>query len=170
MSLGLVTLAVDHHGPVPGIATLSLLTAEDVYFPVANHPEHTAAEAVVFRYWRHMIDVPGNLVRQMKGPMPTEVLAIPIAHAYVSHGRWIVECPFEGCLSAQYASKIDHRNFCIECDNGGTDKWVTVVWPSEIDLAAIEAALLARPATQTRNWLPDEPVANLAAENKAQGL
>ena len=165
-----MTLAVGHHEAVSGIATLALLTAEDVYHPVGNHPEHTAAEAVVFRLWRHGIDVPAQLRTQMKGPMPTEVLASPVAQAYVSHGRWAVDCPFDGCFSAQYASVLDPRFFCIECDNGGTAKWVTVIWPSEIDTAAIEAALLARPAASTRNWLQGEPVGNLADENKAQGL
>jgi hypothetical protein len=155
---------------VSGIAILSLATAEDIYHPHRQHPEHTAPEAVVFRLWRHGPGTPAQLQGQMKGPMPVEVLADPVAHAYVSHGRWAIDCPFEGCSSAQYASKTDPRFFCIECDNGGTGKWVTVVWPSEVDVAAIETALLVRPGLANRNWLPDEPVANLLEENKAAAL
>jgi hypothetical protein len=155
---------------VSGIATLSLLTAEDIYRPHRQHPEHTPVEALVFQLWRHGANVPAQLQGHMKGPMPSEILADPVAHAFVSHGRWAVECPFEGCFSAQYASKADRRFFCIECDNGGTDSWVTVVWPSEVDVAAIESALLLRPPAANRNWLHYEPVGNLLDENKAAGL
>jgi hypothetical protein len=154
---------------VSGIAILSLATAEDIYHPHRQHPEHTAPEAVVFRLWRHGPGTPAQLQGQMKGPMPVlvEEPELQLASAYVSHGRWAVDCPYEGCFSAQYASKSDHRFFCIECDNGGTGKWVTVVWPSAEDLAAIETTLLVRPGLANRNWLPDEPVANLLEENKA---
>jgi hypothetical protein len=146
------------------------VTAEDVYHAHPQHPEHTPAEAAVFRHWRHHAGVPGPQRLQMRGPWPNELAASPVAKTYVNHGRWCVDCPFEGCSSAQYASKTDHRFFCIECSNAGTGKWVPVAWPEDLELAAIEAALALRPVLSVRNWHPGEAVADLEAQNKIHGV
>jgi hypothetical protein len=92
-------------------------------------------------------------------------LSTPL-QAWVSGGRWIVMCP---CGGAQLAARDDHRFFCVDCLNaqvGG--QWRTVSWPA--DAAAIETALLRRPAPETRTWLPTETLADLLAENAEHGL
>lgn len=87
-----------------------------------------------------------------------------LAYAEVSHGRWIVRCPF--CRSAQLASKEDHRFFCVECLNEVAGRrWVRVVWPEEPE--PIEAALLARPERAFMHWRKGEPVEALLVENAA---
>jgi hypothetical protein len=115
----------------------------------------------------------------MKGPWPTAVVEMPVAEAYVNHGRWMVDCPW-GCRSAQHASKSDHRFFCVECDSGATKAWCHVTWPSDLEVAAIEAALGLRPDVTKRNWLTPamraeygldpETAADLSRENKDAGL
>lgn len=83
--------------------------------------------------------------------------------AYGNHDRWVVECP--DCASAQLACRTDHRFMCGECGNvaiGGL--WRPVVWPT--GGRAIEAELSQRPERVTRNWLPGETVAELAAERE----
>lgn len=152
-------------------------SAEDFYHPHRQHPEHTPAEAVVFRFWRHGGDVPAQLRGQMKGPWPTELASAPVALAYVNHGKWVINCPFKPCSSAQDAARGDHRFFCVQCDSGGTGQWVSVRWPDDAEVLAIDAALGVRPQVPTRNWLPPEMRAeyglppetavDLVAENKA---
>jgi len=160
-------------------AAAHFVTAEDVYHPHQAHPEHTPPEAAVFRWWRHSVGVPAPQQRQMRGSWPTGLAEGPLAEARVDHGRWVVDCPFPGCNSAQFASKTDHRFFCVDCS--GPDRlWVPVVWPDDIELAAIEAALSLRPEISTRSWespgwrarrgVSPETVADLLAENAAHGL
>ncbi len=95
------------------------------------------------------------------------------AAAEVNHSRWIVCCPLIApdtggrCGGAQVAAKSDRRYLCTSCGNaqvGG--KWLPVIWPSDKDIARIEAALLARPNEANRNWKPGEKIAALIAENK----
>lgn len=143
-----------------------LISAEDRYHPHGSHPEHSPAEAVVFRYWRHHAGVSGPQRLQMKGPWPTELVDGVTALAYVNHGNWTVDCPFPGCWAAQFASREDRRFFCTHCGRG----WVRVVWPDDLELLAIEAALLIRPESPTRNWTPGEAVADLEAENREHGV
>jgi hypothetical protein len=53
---------------------------------------------------------------------------------------------------------------CVEClnvDIGG--KWRPVTWPE--DAAEIETLLDARAVETTRNWTPDETLADLADED-----
>ena len=86
-----------------------------------------------------------------------------IIHAYVNHGRWIVECP--SCSSAQVASRTDPRFFCSECLNGyAGQEFVAVVWPE--DAEAIEAELEKRPQKTNQNWMTHETVSILRAENE----
>jgi hypothetical protein len=159
-------------------AIVHFIVAEDVHQPHPQHPEHTAPEAAVFRYWRHHTGVAGPQRLQMKGPWPTKVLPSPVAIARVDHSRWIADCPFEGCHGAEYVSKTDRRFFCIACSNGGTGQWIRVQLPDEVELAAIEATLGRRPSGApgtpqcTRHWDPraGETVADLEAENQLAGV
>lgn len=154
-----------------------ILTAEDFYHPHPQHPEHSAPEAVVFRFWRHDN---GPQRGHMKGPWPTDVVDSPVALAHVNHGRWMARCPFEACASAQYVSKSERRFFCVHCDSGGTGAWIRVAWPGELEVTAIEAALGVRPQASTRNWEPaamraayglaPETVADLERENRERGV
>lgn len=83
---------------------------------------------------------------------------------FVNDGRWLVQCP---CGGAQYASKTDHRFFCIDCLNATANGlWVAVTWPQYPGL--IEAVLDVRPTNQA-DWLPGETLSQLAAENQANG-
>lgn len=79
----------------------------------------------------------------------------------VNHGRWIVDCPVEGCSAAQLASDTDHRFVCVECAAGP----YRVVWPEERE--AIEQVLEGRPQP-ARNWEPGETVDDLHAENEVR--
>lgn len=93
---------------------------------------------------------------------PAEMADRPILKAEVNHGRWIVRCPF--CPGAEMADLNDPRFFCLSCYNvpiGG--KWLPVQFPA--NRAALEAELLKRPASESRNWLPHESVADLRREN-----
>jgi hypothetical protein len=84
----------------------------------------------------------------------------------VEWGRWLVDCPF--CPGAQLAGPTSAVFFCCDCANaevGGS--FVRVGWPPDEDLAAIEAALLARPNPQHRNWSFNETIGALLAENVA---
>lgn len=86
---------------------------------------------------------------------------------FVNDGRWIVQCP--DCGGSQLASPEMDRFFCVDCLNVGTDgNWIVVAWPDGV--AAIEAALSARPDVRTRNWRPNETVGALLAENHMAGL
>lgn len=97
------------------------------------------------------------------GKLPTGVHPSTTVSPIVSHGRWLVPCPW--CFSASMASRDDHRFFCVECRNVGADgKWVQVVWPESKD--EIEALLTMRHDPRTRNW-STETVAELLAENES---
>lgn len=158
--------------PVPA----HIISAEDRYHAHHQHLEHSPAEAVVFRMWRHSS---GRERLQMKGAWPTKVTQAVTAYAYVNHGRWMIDCPW-GCNSAQYAARSDRRFFCVECDSGGTAQWAPVEWPDDLEVAAIEAALGLRPDETLRNWEPPtmreakhlkpETAADLVAENKDHGV
>ena len=86
--------------------------------------------------------------------------------AYVNAGRWVVDCP---CGSAQIASKTDLRFFCVECGNVWCEgKWAKVRFTREAK--AVEAALMRRPFSRNRNWVPSETPADLEAENRENGV
>lgn len=134
-----------------------LHSAETKHYPVKGQEDFTAAERIVAKYWApfEALGLPKGVARK----------AVPVM---VNGGRWIVRCPF--CPSAQNASKLDHRFFCVECGNidvGG--KWVKVIWPD--DWEQIEIALFRRPKMQYRNWLPGETLDDLAMQDvEAFGL
>ena len=145
------------------------VTAEDRYSATDDNPDHSPAEAVVYRFWRHHHGaVPAPLAGQLRGPWPQGLHDQLTAHAYVNHGRWCVDCPY-GCGSAQYASHSDRRFFCVDCANRGDPRWVPVAWPSELELTTIEAVLSVRPDPTTQNWRPGEAIDELTAENTGHG-
>lgn len=89
------------------------------------------------------------------------------AFAYVNHGRWVADCP-AGCGGAELAR--DDVFMCRECGNITTrHQPVPLVWPSDEDVRAIEAALVVRPFLN-RNWNIDESIGRLLAENAMHGL
>lgn len=86
--------------------------------------------------------------------------------AYVSHGRWVVECP--DCHSAVLAPAEDLRFMCVECANQNNHgRFRPVVWPN--DRESIEFLLEMRPPAN-QNWVPGETKDFLAKENKDHGV
>ena len=94
--------------------------------------------------------------------------------ANVNHGRWIVDCPNEGCGNAIVVSEREPYYICTDCgsqENGG--RWYVVAFPP--DKSDIEAVLLERPTirpfdAETRNWSPCETVSTLRRENRQRGI
>jgi hypothetical protein len=106
-------------------------------------------------------------VLKHRGALPAGAHPSITATAVVNHGRWIVPCPW--CFSAQMASRSDRRFFCVECGNAGAGgMWVRVVWPPAF--REIEALLCMRPDPRNRSWLANETLADLLAENQANGV
>ena len=98
--------------------------------------------------------------------LPTAIHDDLTVSPIVSHGRWLIPCPW--CFSASMASRDDHRFFCVECRNRPVDgKWLAVKWPESRD--EIEGLLVMRPNPKTRNWTT-ETVAELLAENASRGV
>ena len=99
------------------------------------------------------------------------VLDGPVAVARVDHGRWIADCPTEGCGGAEFVSLAGCPFFCCECRNAATGHVpIPVVLPSEKTVGQVDAYLSARPVPAHRNWSPGEPVAQLRAENRDHGI
>lgn len=88
-------------------------------------------------------------------------------HAYVNHGRWIVECPH--CKFAVPASKRHPAFYCLRCGNikNGGDG-LRVVFPPDAQL--IETILIRRPEKENRNWRPGETPGDLQIENLQHGV
>lgn len=86
--------------------------------------------------------------------------------AYMNHGRWVADCPAEGCgFSALAGSHLD----CPAHDV------VRVVWPTDLEREEIEAELNLRPVdplvgAKHANWRPGETVESLRAENVEHGV
>ena len=91
---------------------------------------------------------------------------MPVAIAYVNHGRWIANCPF-ACGGAELAR--EEWFVCRECLNAGGAGRIPLAWPSDEDIRAIEAALVERPVIN-RNWNPNESIGALLVENVEHGL
>lgn len=120
-------------------------------------PHLTPPEVIVAQHW------PGFTSHGLPIGLSKEVHAVP----HVSHGRWSVRCPF--CPSSQYASKADHRFFCVECFNLDVGmEWVEVKWPRNWE--KIEEALSMRPRVENRNWEAPETLRDLLTENRAHGV
>lgn len=78
---------------------------------------------------------------------------------YANRGRWIAECE---CRSADQVQPTLRRWQCSECGA----RW-TLLWPGSRE--QIERLLMMRPAVN-RNWLPEETIEMLVAENIEHGL
>lgn len=75
--------------------------------------------------------------------------------AYVSHGRWVVECPCGNCPSAHPGGTSawpEPVAVCVEC---GAVYRPTFAEPVE----AVEATLLARPDIKMRDYYPTKEIA-----------
>ena len=79
--------------------------------------------------------------------------------AYVSHGRWVADCPCGSGIALVPEWKMA---MCFEC--GGV---ASVAWPEKDDLETIDAELGKRESRTTQNWFASEPVTNLRLENDA---
>ena len=152
---------------------VAIKSAEDFHRPDPRWEGSTAAERIVLAHF-HM-ETDGFHVTTS-----SRVNAQARTYARVDNGRWICDCPF--CPSAQNASRLDHRFFCVECGNapvGG--QWIEVVWPTELDRLALEEHLGKR---HPRNmwWSPGgdeaervhgragETVDDIARENAEHGI
>jgi len=118
-------------------------------------PADRQAELPILLYWQRD-DVPSFI--------PTEVCKHPVS-AELNHARWVVKCE---CGAAQFASKTDHRFFCVQCLNElDKGQWRPVEWP--VDVEGIERLMRPR-YSENVNWLPGEKVSQLVAENNAMGI
>jgi hypothetical protein len=130
-------------------------TAESDYSEKAHPEPHLRA----YRLQHHELPLfapSGNITSELE------------AKAYVNEGRWVVDCPCEGCSSAQLASFEEKLYFCADCGNAQVNHdYIPVTWPSQVE--DIEAALAVRPK-ENRNWETGEKVDALREENKAHDL
>lgn len=104
--------------------------------------------------------------------MPSGAVSVSVkVTARVNAGRWITDCPDPDCNGAEYVSFDSPVFFCCECRNA---RWghdlLSVTVPTPKKRRDIEAYLRARPAPGTRNWRPEETVADLRDENRAKGI
>lgn len=104
-------------------------------------------------------------IRQLQAARPVgpwgdpHAVTDPIV-AVISGGRWVVICV---CGNAPSASPEWRLACCCECGR----IYEAVSFPENRE--AIEAVLLLRPVSRTRNWVPSETVADLEHENVAHG-
>ncbi len=140
-----------------------LLRAEDVYRPRVGRSRAEWA----FQQYPPVFDVDRERPDLAKRGELARAVSVK---AEVNHGRWVARCPF--CTSAQVVTPADARFLCAGadgCANGPVrGAFVPIVFPSAQE--QIEAALLARPNRETRNWTARETVDDLIEENAAHGL
>ena len=110
-----------------------------------------------------------------------------VAYARVCWGRWVADCPRDGCTQAEHfgvdpatrhVGGLGGKVFrcgtegtachCGVAGPAGCGLVCAVVWPENVE--AIEKLLALRPAEQTRNWTPGEDLVDLMAENVAHGV
>jgi hypothetical protein len=72
------------------------------------------------------------------------------ALAYYNHGRWVADCPHEGCFSALAVEGGGSATCAVP--PSGCGRRYEVEWPG--NAAAIERALAVRPE-ENRNWFPE---------------
>lgn len=88
--------------------------------------------------------------------------------AYVNHGRWIADCPF--CKGAECVTENEKVFYCLSCGNeqvGGN--FIKVNFPKRVDRYKFEKSLARRPES-LRNWIPGETPADIAKENRKNGI
>lgn len=96
-------------------------------------------------------------------PMPSELAAGEPVHAYVNHGRWVVDCPDEHCGGASAAAP-EWPFMCPACLNVKVSSlWREVAWPAELE--SIVMLLEQRDFPTQANWTVGEPVDQLLVEN-----
>ena len=83
------------------------------------------------------------------------------ATAYLNHGRWVVDCPRDGCPESHHADAD-----LFVCANCGLTSKVEI----PVERAEIDRLTGLRPVPQTRNWQPGETLESLVEENRAHGL
>lgn len=126
----------------------NILTAEAIYAHLGVRDQQTLAVA-----HETMVQVKAKQgVRLTKNAKSQSLVA------YINHGRWISECLDCHSGIAMHPDWTDGR--CFHC--GAV--YSNVVFPAA--RAALEEALVLRPALENRNWQPPETVADLLAENK----
>ena len=94
--------------------------------------------------------------------------------AHVNAGRWLVDCPTQGCGGAVVVSFTERFFVCPTCgspENGGA--WYKVTFPPQ--QAQIEQELLKRPSKEAwlaphRNWELNETVEDLRQQNRDKGI
>lgn len=108
-----------------------------------------------------------DLLEVELGDASDPVTDTPVA-AIVNAGRWIAIC--DACGGAEYVDPEMPLLMCASCWNAAHGhQWRTVVLPDETTRVGVEEALLKRPVAN-RNWQPTETVADLLAENAANGV
>lgn len=104
-------------------------------------------------------------------PAAGVILDGTVAIARVDHGRWIADCPTDGCNGAEFVSLSGQPFFCTECRNAATGNVpVPVVLPDEKTCDLIARYLVPRPVPANRNWNPGETVKQLQQENREHGV
>lgn len=111
----------------------------------------------------------------MLGTGRIEISEVP-ARARVNHGRWIADCPRQGCANAEALEPKQMDYACSNCM-----LVAKVEWPRNPD--GISEALGRRPIPQNQNWYPKghpeavalgiahgETVKQLLAENAEHGV
>lgn len=89
--------------------------------------------------------------------------ATPVT-ARVNEGRWLFDCVEPDCGSGVLAHPEWHIGRCFGC--GAV--YTTIAFPP--DWRAVEAVLLERLRTRTRNWEPGESVDDLRQENRDHAI
>jgi hypothetical protein len=70
------------------------------------------------------------------------------ALAYMNWGRWVADCPADGCASAV---AVAAGQTGIVCSNNHISP---LTWPTPATVVAIGVALDKRPDPRNRNWFP----------------
>lgn len=127
---------------------LIIKTARDVHGVRDEAQFRRFFEAAIARKVRH-----GQRVQVHEVSDPVE--------ARIDHGRWLIDC---ACGAGNACDASWSAACCLECGAVHTQ----VRYPS--NRHEIEALILDRPATATRNWRPREDVTDLARENLTHGI
>lgn len=94
------------------------------------------------------------------------------AVAYVNHGRWVIDCPGDGCYAALKATDTGVVCDCMDevvCDHPTIPHGlaIDILFPDTSD--DITRLLDLRPRRINRNWYPGETLDDLKAENVTHG-
>ena len=93
--------------------------------------------------------------------------------AYMNHGRWVVMCPADDCVSGVRVTGLQVRCDCNDemvCDHPQIPCGALVEIEMPNDGEEITRLLNLRPHRVNRNWTPSETVADLKAENLLHGV